>query len=392
LFLTLSLGLVVYLNFKYGHAQGRVSWPDPEMHEVRERDYFFLISFSVFAIWIGLGLVSVWQQLADHLKEKLNWSRLAAAPLLALALVPAGLNWQWASRANDYTARDWAYNVLMSVEPYGVLFTNGDNDTFPLWYLQEVEGLRRDVTVMVTGYLNTAWYARQVRDLTRPCAPGQTADAQPARIVCQREFRPAQYALATGNIRTPKDSILPLTDQQIDQIVSSAYVLDQPVSLQAGALRSTVPAGTEILPADTFVAAIVQASIGERPIHFVTPAPTVEKLGWSGYTVRRGLTFRLHEHPAQAGFLPLPPNQLAAVNGAFIDLATTEQLSRGVFQNRGRVLDPSLPWVDQATTNILSQYAWLHYGLALAHSVRGREDLAQREALRADWWQRRGTD
>ena len=56
---------------------------------------------------------------------------------------PALLNWSWASRRNDYAARDWAYNLLISVEPYGVLFTNGDNDTFPLWYVQEVEGIRQ---------------------------------------------------------------------------------------------------------------------------------------------------------------------------------------------------------------------------------------------------------
>jgi hypothetical protein len=60
--------------------------------------------------------------------------------VLALALIPLVLNWSYASPRGDYAARDWAYNLLQSVEPYGVLFTNGDNDTFPLWYLQEVEG------------------------------------------------------------------------------------------------------------------------------------------------------------------------------------------------------------------------------------------------------------
>ena len=94
-----------------------------------------------------------------------SWAR--AAPVLLLALIPLLSNWSWASRRTDYSARDWAYNLLMSVEPYGVLFTNGDNDTFPLWYLQETEGIRRDVTVVVTSYLNLGWYAKQNRDLTR---------------------------------------------------------------------------------------------------------------------------------------------------------------------------------------------------------------------------------
>jgi hypothetical protein len=91
---------------------------------------------------------------------------------MVIALIPLFANWSWANRNYDYSARDWAYNLLMSVEPYGVLFTNGDNDTFPLWYLQEVEGIRRDVTVIVMSYLNTPWYAKQLRDLTQPCPPG----------------------------------------------------------------------------------------------------------------------------------------------------------------------------------------------------------------------------
>lgn len=179
LFITLSVGLVLYLNFKFGYALVRQAFPDPELHEVRERDYFFLISFSVWALWAGLGLTQLWQRVRLALRGRLRRAQLAAAPVLAIAILPLGLNWQWASRAQDYAARDWAYNVLMSVGPYGVLFTNGDNDTFPLWYLHEVEGIRRDVTVMVTSYLNTPWYARQIRDLRGPAHRGRLRRMRP---------------------------------------------------------------------------------------------------------------------------------------------------------------------------------------------------------------------
>ena len=107
------------------------------MPEVRERDYFFIASFHLWGFLAGMELA-------------------AASPVLALALLPMAFNWAWATRASDHSARDWAYGLLQSVEPYGILFTGGDNDTFPLSYLQEVEGIRQDVTVIVDQYLEHA--------------------------------------------------------------------------------------------------------------------------------------------------------------------------------------------------------------------------------------------
>src|SRR5690606_18714524 len=156
------LGLTFYLNFKYGYTW---NLPVPiEWREVRERDYFFIVGFSVWGVWAGIGLAALWQRIAEAVvaaRESLASRRYAiASPVLGIAFIPLFLNWSWADRSNDYVARDWAYNLLQSVEPYGVLFTNGDNDTFPLWYLQEVEGIRRDVTVIVMSYLNTPWYVK----------------------------------------------------------------------------------------------------------------------------------------------------------------------------------------------------------------------------------------
>src|SRR5690606_19017496 len=194
--------LTFYLNFKYGYSYPGVT---RDMTEVRERDYFFIVSFSLWGLWSGVGIAALWMWLSDRMSEGADAVRASAArgvsalrpswkaaPVLVLALIPLFANWSWADRSNDYAARDWAYNLLMSVEPYGVLFTNGDNDTFPLWYLQETEGIRRDVTVIVMSYLNTPWYARQLRDLTQPCAPGVSAAEDPTRIICQRPYEPDQ--------------------------------------------------------------------------------------------------------------------------------------------------------------------------------------------------------
>ncbi|MFC1660620.1 protein O-mannosyl-transferase family [Gemmatimonadota bacterium] len=225
LFATLSVALVYYLNFKYGYT---IAEPlnDPSLHEVRERDYFFIVSFSLWGLWAGTGIATIWRSLAGG--DSTRYWR--AAPVLSLALIPLVLNAPRASRAGDYAARDWGYNLLMSVEPYGVLFTNGDNDTFPLWYLQEAEGIRRDVTVIVTSYLNIDWYARQLRDLTTPCPPGEDPEDDPSRIICQRPYTSegspgAEYTTdpeavrAAGKVplvlrtpaRKPTRSILPWT-------------------------------------------------------------------------------------------------------------------------------------------------------------------------------------
>jgi hypothetical protein len=395
LFLTFSLGLVLYLNFKYGYTLAREQIPNPDFHEVRERDYFFLVSFSLWGLWSGLGLATAWLRMRTLAGRMFRMPALAAAPLLAVALLPLSLNWRWASRANDYTARDWAYNVLMSVEPYGVLFTNGDNDTFPLWYLQEVEGLRRDVTVLVTSYLNTAWYARQARDLTRPCPPGRSAADAPARIVCQRPFEtdqvPLELAALLPAFETPEDTILPLTDAEIDRLASASFVTPEALMFRAGSVQTTIAAGTPIFPADTFVATIVQASLGRRPLHFSTPSPALEKLGLQQYAVRHGLTFRLHDGPVPASrrdrLVPMPPGELRSVGGAYVDLPFTDTLLR-VALRRGRVGDNAAPFADHSVANIVMQYAWAHYAAAEAHSRLARQPEAERHLRAAEQWQR----
>jgi hypothetical protein len=393
LFATLSLGLVAYLNFRYGYSTGHGRYP---MAEVRERDYFFVIGFSVWGLLAGMGIATVWARAAAFLGNRIRWPRLAAAPVLALALLPVMLNGHWASRANDYAARDWAYNVLMSVRPYGVLFTNGDNDTFPLWYVQEVEGVRRDVTVIVGSYLGSAWYARQIRDLTRPCPPGVDPGRTPTRIVCQRPFVPGALPAPlvkagwARSARPPRDSVLPLTDAQIRQVAARAFVAREGMTLHAGAIDTTIRAGTTLLPSDTFTAAILQHALGRRPIYFMPGSPAVAKLGLFPHTVREGIAWRIENGPVggpSENVVKLPDNSLTPVAGAAIDLATTDTLVWKVYQRRGRILNPANPWVDAATTDILMQYVYTNYAAAEGHELRGDTRSAARSVKQAEWWQ-----
>lgn len=130
----------------------------------RERDYVFAGSFYVYAIWIGIGVLGL-VELVKKLTKMKEAISFAVVPVVFL-LVPVILgkeNWDDHSRADRYTARDFAYNYLNSCAPNAILFTNGDNDTFPLWYLQEVEGVRTDVRIVNLSLLNTDWYITQMK-------------------------------------------------------------------------------------------------------------------------------------------------------------------------------------------------------------------------------------
>lgn len=151
LFTVTGLAIIIFLN------------QDP--YQPRERDYAYVGSFFAFAIWIGIGVTGIVDMIKSYLKEQ---------PLLAYAAVGLCLiaspvwmgsqNWDDHDRSDRYIAPDYAKNLLNSLAPNALVFTNGDNDTFPLWYAQEVEGVRTDVRIVCLSLLNTDWYIKQLRD------------------------------------------------------------------------------------------------------------------------------------------------------------------------------------------------------------------------------------
>ncbi|KAA9325715.1 DUF2723 domain-containing protein [Adhaeribacter soli] len=138
--------------------------------EPRERDYAFAGSFYAFAIWIGLGVMALAALLKKYFQNPFL-TVSAAACCLAVPMLMAQQGWDDHDRSDRYYAVDFARNMLESCAPNAILFTNGDNDTFPLWYAQEVEGLRRDVRVVVLSYLNTDWYIEQMKRPAYESAP-----------------------------------------------------------------------------------------------------------------------------------------------------------------------------------------------------------------------------
>ncbi|MFN4123396.1 MAG: DUF2723 domain-containing protein [Flavobacteriales bacterium] len=131
--------------------------------EPRERDYGFAGSFYAFAIWIGLGVYAIYDLLGKAAPKPIAASVATVLSLVAVPYVMAKDGWDDHDRSHRYTARDYAANYLNSCAPNAILFTNGDNDTFPLWYAQEVEGIRTDVRVVNLSLLNTDWYIDQIK-------------------------------------------------------------------------------------------------------------------------------------------------------------------------------------------------------------------------------------
>ena len=149
LFIMTGIAIVFYLN----------QYPN----QPRERDYAYAGSFYFYAVWIGLGVLALFEWLSTIMNRTLAASLSGIICFSAVPLIMGTQNWDDHDRSGRYLARDVAFNYLSSCAPDAILFTNGDNDTFPLWYAQEVEGMRTDVRVSNLMLLNTDWYIDQMK-------------------------------------------------------------------------------------------------------------------------------------------------------------------------------------------------------------------------------------
>ena len=370
LMFTLTLGLIYYLNFKLGYSQALMYGLefDPRTTEVRDRDYFYLWSFSTWGVWMSLGLVWVWSKLAGARRAAAvrgavavasdrRW--LLAAPVLMLALLPLASNWSDASRRGDTFTRDWAVDLLNSVEPYGILITNGDNDTFPLWYAQDVEGVRRDVTVAVTSLLGTDWYVRQI--IRRPIYEYDAArgpaiyrdiawkkpSAPPLRMTIEEADSVPAYVLLPGPQAFRKDSIsVTITGQRDPGLPGPFLTRDQMIVLR-----------------------FIRDSFPERGLYF-TGGGYADGLGLGPYIVRHGLTDRLMPKPAAQipGMVPLE-------GAGYIDAERTIALWRDVYAAPESLLARG-KWIDVASDGIPRHYAGTGYVAAEMLARRGDQQAA----------------
>jgi hypothetical protein len=354
LFLVTGLGLVGYMNFKPGFARWYDVYPTPTDHEVRERDYFFVVSFVVWGLWAGLGLADLVIRATSAKTRALR--RLAPAWLL-VAVIPVALNWRAATRrgADARLAADFAYDLLNSAPPYGILFTYGDNDTFPLWWAQEVAGIRRDVTVVCLALANTDWYMRQLRDAsTRPVE----ADSLPQ--VWRRTVPPRP----DWPLHTMSDSVIATSLR--------GYLVrgDQRVSL--GSISRNLRDGTFLLPSDVFVMSVVRQNLGRRPV--VWSSTTGKGFGGlADYIVQKGMGYELLSAPPDTTSPDLDLRRLA---GAPLDIPITERLVWQTYRYGGLLSRREGPL---ETTSAMAAASLASPAIQLAYVYSARGDRLQTE-------------
>ena len=282
LFFLTGLAIVVYLN--------------QTPYQPRERDYAYAGSFYAFCIWIGLGVMAI-VDLLDKLKNNKTVHTLATAlVVLVCLLVPAQMaaqNWDDHDRSDRYAARDFGANYLHSCDQNAIIFCNGDNDTFPLWYNIEVEGVRTDVRACNLSYLQTDWYIDQMKrpyyeSSALPISweykdymPGANeVVATEARQGQPLEVKKAFQFLRSDNPRTKRDGDNYLPSDQL-----FVYAPDSQKVVMKSARRFT--------RSEMMVMEMLSTNNWERPMYFAVTIGSDYHLGLDAYLEQTGMAYRI---------------------------------------------------------------------------------------------------
>jgi hypothetical protein len=305
----------------------------------------------------------VWQSIAQILDrdpeatpDKVGFASrrawLLATPLLLIAFLPLAGNLRAASHRGETFTADWGADLLNSVEPYGIIITNGDNDTFPLWYAQEVEGVRQDVLVLVTSYLNTDWFVRQM--IRNPVRPYDAAKG------------PAVYRNKTWPM--PKGPPLKMSFMEADSI-PAYWEIRQPMSFQQRNLIATIPPGY-LTRDQIIVLRLIKDAYPERSVYFSTGGYG-RTLGLGNYTLRQGLAEKLVEAPI------VPGKDTIRVADGYVDVQRTYELWTNVYK-APKALIKRGDWIDRPSFGIPYTYAVTGIILADALKQQNRTDESQK--------------
>lgn len=363
-FLVASVGLITYLNLKYSPsdprrgdpAQGKLGYL-----EVRERDYFYAFSFVFFTVFIGVGAHAFLRWAAAELKNRRLPVAVLSGALLAYGFVPMGLNYQGVTRRHNWIPAEYGYNMLVSCEgDHAVVFTNGDNDTFPLWFMQTVPSriadydpmFGKNVAVANLSLLNTTWYCKQLK---RWGAPISFTEEEIGRL--------PQYILGYSSGRPPRrDRVMYLKDIMIRNIIATS-----------GGTRLVWPKDYES-PAEEFMAKVfgTDTATGRSrfqptsPVYFATTVSPDNLSDVSPYLMYEGLVRRV-----------VPTAEPAPGEGQ-VNITRTRELLFGTYRTSS-MLDPRVVR-DENTVGLMTNYAHSHLMLSVAYQRAGLLQEAQ-EAL-----------
>jgi len=301
LFAMTGIAIVIYLN----------QYPN----QPRERDYAYAGSFYFFAVWIGLGVLAAFEGLSKLISEKMAAPVAGLLCFFAVPVVMGTQNWDDHDRSGRYLTRDVAFDYLNSCAPDAILFTNGDNDTFPLWYAQEVEGKRTDIRVCNLMLLNTDWYIDQMKSRAYGSAPlpvtlpvNKYYDGINNQLfIVEKTKDPVDISTIIDFVKSDnKATKVQVSTTEILDIIPSRTIripVDKAKVLASGTVKpedadKIVPyidiklKGNSILKSQLIVLDILAHNNWDRPVYFVTGYHN-DALGLEEYFQLEGLAFRL---------------------------------------------------------------------------------------------------
>lgn len=350
LFLVTGVGIILYLN--------------QTPFQPRERDYSYVASFFAFALWIGMGATGLVELTVEALQRQSEGLKRTAAVLVAAVLflvVPGWMtaeNWADHDRTGQFIPTDFARNLLESTAPNAILFTNGDNDTFPLWYLQEVMGVRRDVRVVNLSLLNTPWYIKQLRDQ-------QNRDSAPLPI----SFTDAQIDALQPTLFQPADVTLPVDRQRFGDVGFAGRIdaAAQPAQMTWRLEGQPVGQGQGALYVSDLVTLDILQSVAQdgwqRPVYFAATVAQDSELNLQPFFQNEGLARRV---------VPVRREALAR-DGTVVPDIVLERLAN--FRFRG-LDDPSV-YLDENQRNMADSYRTRLGDIAASLAEQGRAPEAK---------------
>ncbi|WP_423783222.1 DUF2723 domain-containing protein [Fibrobacter intestinalis] len=349
----------------YAKVGRRAPFPETVHIEVRERDYFYTPAFIFMSLIFGVGVGILVYLLA--IKASAFAAPVAVAFIAICSVIPCISNYREHDRSGLWVPWDYAYNLLMSCRPNAILFTNGDNDTFPLWFAQQVAGVRKDVRVVNLSLGNTDWYIKQMltqepilklsydkEGIEKRMAIGdlnernpehytQTWIAKADRAIPALQSRIANMTDSTGAAKPDADT-LKLKQYRVMLQVYSAFKEWQAKS-HAGLMLTQYKLVLDLAMNNV-----------DRPLHFSTTVGQSNFMGLEKYMVQEGMIFNLMQGDT---------TDRRSVNQDF-DLERTAYLIDSVYKFRG--LGDGTAYIDGETTRLLSSYTSLY--LQIAFQVR----------------------